>query len=165
AKRAAAFGMRILGLRRQGGLPPPPGFEDAFAIDDLARAVADADHVVVTLPHTPQTRGLFDDAAFAAMKPGAVIYNVGRGPVIDSTALLAALESGKFGGAGLDVTDPEPLPADSPLWDRENVLITAHTSGATPRYWDREGELIAENIRRIQRGDVPLNLVDLEAGY
>ena len=99
------------------------------------------------------------------MKPGAMIYNVGRGPVIDSAALVAALESGHLGGAGLDVTDPEPLPADSPLWDMENVLITAHTSGATPRYWDRQEALIAETIRRIQRGERPGTLVDLEAGY
>jgi phosphoglycerate dehydrogenase-like enzyme len=99
------------------------------------------------------------------MKPGAAIYNVGRGPVIDTAALIAALESGHLGAAGLDVTDPEPLPADSPLWEMENVLITAHTSGATPRYWERQGELIAENIRRIQRGEVPRNVVDLEAGY
>jgi len=165
AKRAAAFGMRVSGVRRRGGLPLPPGIESVFAIDALAEALADADHIVVTLPHTPETRGLFDDAAFAAMKPGAVIYNVGRGPVIDSAALIAALQSGKLAGAGLDVTDPEPLPADSPLWDMDNVLITAHTSGATPRYWERQGELIAENIRRIQRGDAPRNLVDPAAGY
>jgi phosphoglycerate dehydrogenase-like enzyme len=99
------------------------------------------------------------------MKPGAAIYNVGRGPVIDTAALIAALESGHLGGAGLDVTDPEPLPPDSPLWDMENVLITAHTSGATPRYWERQADLITENIRRIQRGDAPRNLVDLEEGY
>ena len=99
------------------------------------------------------------------MKLGAVIYNVGRGPVIDTVALIAALESGQLSGAGLDVTDPEPLPAESPLWDMENVLITAHTSGATPRYWERQSELIAENIRRIQDGVQPRNLVDLNAGY
>ena len=165
AQRAAAFGMRVNGLRRRADAPPPAGFDQVFAIGDLHAALADADHVVVTLPNTPRSRGLFDAAAFAAMKPGAAIYNVGRGPVIDTAALIAALESGHLGGAGLDVTDPEPLPADSPLWDMENVLITAHTSGATPRYWERQADLIAENIRRIQRGDAPRNLVDLEAGY
>ena len=165
AQRAAAFGMRVNGLRRRAGELPPAGFDNVFAIGDFHAALAEADHVVVTLPNTPHSRGLFDAAAFAAMKPGAVIYNVGRGPVIDTAALIAALESGHLGGAGLDVTDPEPLPADSPLWDMENVLITAHTSGATPRYWERQADLIAENIRRIQRGDAPRNLVDLEAGY
>jgi phosphoglycerate dehydrogenase-like enzyme len=165
AQRAAAFGMRVNGLRRRAGELPPAGFDNVFAIGDLHAALAEADHVVVTLPSTSHSRGLFDAAAFAAMKPGAVIYNVGRGPVIDTAALIAALESGHLGGAGLDVTDPEPLPADSPLWDMENVLITAHTSGATPRYWERQADLIADNIRRIQRGDAPRNLVDLEAGY
>ena len=165
AQRAAAFGMRVNGLRRRADASPPAGFDRVFAIADLTAALADADHVVVTLPNTPRSRGLFDAAAFAAMKPGAAIYNVGRGPVIDTAALIAALESGHLGGAGLDVTDPEPLPAESPLWDMENVLITAHTSGATPRYWERQADLVADNIRRIQRGDVPRNLVDLEAGY
>jgi D-2-hydroxyacid dehydrogenase (NADP+) len=165
AQRAAAFGLRVNGLRRRAGELPPAGFDNVFAIGDLHAALAEADHVVVTLPSTSHSRGLFDAAAFAAMKPGAVIYNVGRGPVIDTAALIAALESGHLGGAGLDVTDPEPLPADSPLWDMENVLITAHTSGATPRYWERQAALIADNIRRIQRGDAPRNLVDLEAGY
>jgi phosphoglycerate dehydrogenase-like enzyme len=165
AQRAAAFGMRVHGLRRRAEASPPAGFDQVFAIADLHMALADADHVVVTLPNTPRSRGLFDTAAFAAMKPGAVIYNVGRGPVIDTAALIAALESGHLSGAGLDVTDPEPLPEDSPLWDMENVLITAHTSGATPRYWDRQADLIADNIRLIQRGDAPRNLVDLEAGY
>ena len=165
ARRAAGFEMRLNGLRRRADASLPAGFDQVFAIDDLSAALADADHVVVTLPSTPRSRGLFDAAAFAAMKPGAAIYNVGRGPVIDTAALIAALQSGHLGGAGLDVTDPEPLPADSPLWDMDNVLITAHTSGATPRYWERQAELIAENIRRIQRGHAPRNLVDLEAGY
>jgi D-2-hydroxyacid dehydrogenase (NADP+) len=164
AQRAAAFGMRVNGLRRRADALQA-GFNQVFAIGDLHAALANADHVVVTLPNTPRSGGLFDAAAFAAMKPGAAIYNVGRGPVIDTAALIAALASGHLGGAGLDVTDPEPLPADSPLWDMENVLITAHTSGATPRYWERQADLIAENIRRIQRGDAPRNLVDLEAGY
>jgi phosphoglycerate dehydrogenase-like enzyme len=165
ARRAAAFGMRVNGLRRRAGAPPPEGFDHVFGSEDLPTALAEADHVVLTLPNTPRSRGLFDAAAFAAMKPGAAIYNVGRGQVIDTAALIAALESGHLGGAGLDVTDPEPLPANSPLWDMENVLITGHTSGATPRYWERQADLIAENIRRIQRGDAPRNLVDLEAGY
>jgi phosphoglycerate dehydrogenase-like enzyme len=164
ARRAAAFGMRIHGLRRRRDAPPA-GFEKVFGIDELGDALADADHVVVTLPNTPQSRGMFDAAAFAAMKPGAVIYNVGRGQVIDTEALIASLKSGHLGGAGLDVTDPEPLPAEAPLWEMENVLITAHTSGATPRYWERQSELITENIRRIQDGDQPRNLVDLNAGY
>jgi phosphoglycerate dehydrogenase-like enzyme len=164
ALRAAALGMRVLGVRRREG-EPPPGVAALFDLAALPDALAEADHVVVALPNTPGTRGLIDAATFAAMKPGAVIYNVGRGSAIDSAALLEALRSGRLGGAGLDVTDPEPLPADSPLWDMENVLITAHTSGATPRYWERQSALIAENIGRMQRGEPLRNLVDLEAGY
>jgi phosphoglycerate dehydrogenase-like enzyme len=165
AQRALAFGMRVHGLRRRTEAPPPAGFARVFGIGELPEALADADQVVITLPATPESRGMFDAAAFAAMKPGAMIYNVGRGPVIDTAALIAALESGHLGGAGLDVTDPEPLPEESPLWEMENVLITAHTSGATPRYWKRQSELIAQNIRRIRDGDTPRNLVDLDAGY
>jgi D-2-hydroxyacid dehydrogenase (NADP+) len=164
AQRAAAFGMRVHGLRRSDA-PAPAGFARDFGTGELHETLADADHVVITLPDTPQSRGMFDAGAFAVMKPGAVIYNVGRGPVIDTAALIAALQSGHLGGAGLDVTDPEPLPAESPLWEMENVLITAHTSGATPRYWKRQSELIVENIRRIQAGEAPRNLVDLNAGY
>jgi phosphoglycerate dehydrogenase-like enzyme len=165
AERAAAFGMRVLGVRRRPNGDSPPPVSAVFDVAGLHDALASADHVVVTLPNTPGTRGLIDAAAFAAMKPGAMIYNVGRGPVIDTAALIAALQSGHLAGAGLDVTDPEPLPADSPLWDLENVLITAHTSGATPHYWERQATLIIDIIRAIQRGSRPPNQVDLEAGY
>lgn len=165
ATRAAAFGMRIQAVRRSAGADRPAGVETVFAPSSLHTALGEADHVVVTLPATPHSRGLFDAAAIAAMKRGAAIYNVGRGAVIDTAALIAALQSGRLGGAGLDVTAPEPLPDDSPLWGMDNVLITAHTAGATPRYWERQGPLIAENVRRWQRGEPLRNLVDLERGY
>jgi phosphoglycerate dehydrogenase-like enzyme len=165
ARRAKAFGMRVHGIRRRDYAAPPGGFERVMGVANLKDALADADHVVVTLPLTPQSRGMFNAAALAAMKPGATIYNVGRGPVIDTDALVAALTTGHLGGAGLDVTDPEPLPEDSPLWALENVLITAHTSGATPRYWSRQEPLIAETIRCIQRGVRPPTVVDVKAGY
>lgn len=165
ATRAAAFGMRISGVRRNANGAAVPGCERVFGVSSLHDALVEADQVVVTLPETPQTRGLFDAQAFSAMKPAALIYNVGRGTTIDTQALIEALASGHLGGAGLDVTDPEPLPADSPLWTMENVLITSHTSGSTPRYWDRLGPLVADNIGRIQRGEPPRNIVDLDAGY
>jgi phosphoglycerate dehydrogenase-like enzyme len=165
AVRAAAFGMDVRGVRRRSGGELPAGFSAVFSTDELLDALMSADHVVVTLPETARTRGMIDAAAFAAMKPGAMIYNVGRGPVVSTEALIDALRSDHLGGAGLDVTDPEPLPPDSPLWEMENVLITAHTSGSTPRYWDRLGALIAENIRRNQRGEALLNIVDLTEGY
>jgi phosphoglycerate dehydrogenase-like enzyme len=165
AVRAAAFGMRVHGVRRRPGEGVPGGFTSVFGVDALLSALGDADHVVLSLPDTPGTRGLINAAAIARMKQGAVIYNVGRGTAIETESLIAALQSGHLGGAGLDVTDPEPLPEDSPLWEMDNVLITAHTSGATPRYWERQIELVVDNIGRIQRGESPRNLVELSAGY
>jgi phosphoglycerate dehydrogenase-like enzyme len=165
ASRAAAFGMRVEGLRRRAGAETLPNFARIWSRDALHDALAGADHVVVTLPDTPDTRNLLDTAAFAACKPGAMIYNVGRGTVIDTEALVAALQSGHLGGAGLDVTEPEPLPADSPLWDLENVLITAHTSGASPRYWERQEALLSDNIARFLDGRSLRNVVDYEHAY
>ncbi len=164
AKRAAAFGMEVFGVRRRAG-SELPGFARVVGRDALPQLVASADHIVVTLPETTDTRGMFDAELIARMKPGSMLYNVGRGPVIDTQALIAALESGHLGGAGLDVTDPEPLPSDSQLWAMDHVLITSHTSGSTPRYWQRLLPLVTDNIRRIQAGERPRNVVDLEAGY
>jgi phosphoglycerate dehydrogenase-like enzyme len=165
ASRASAFGMRVEGLRRRAGGQIPPNFDRIWSTDELSAALPGADHVVVTLPDTPGTRGLLDATALAACKPGAMIYNIGRGAVIDTPALVAALQSGHLGGAGLDVTEPEPLPADSPLWDLENVLITAHTSGASPRYWERQEALISDNLARYLEGRPLRNLVDYEHAY
>ena len=165
AERAAAFGMRVLGVRRRPDLPRPATVEEVVPVARLAEGLARADHVAITLPLTPRTRGLFGAAELAAMRPGAYLYTVGRGAVVDTAALVAALQSGRLGGAGLDVVDPEPLPPDSPLWGMANVLITAHTSGATPKYWDRGVEIIAANIARYRAGEPLLNEVDLVAGY
>ncbi len=164
-ERAAAFGMRVLGVRRRAELPAPPGIDEMVPSERLEEALGWADHVVVSVPLTEGTRGAIGAAQLAAMKPGAYLYNVGRGPVVDTAALVEALASGRLGGAGLDVVDPEPLPPDSRLWGMENVVITAHTSGATPKYWDRAVEIIATNIERYQAGESLVNEVDLEAGY
>jgi phosphoglycerate dehydrogenase-like enzyme len=134
-------------------------------IDSLDAALPHADHVAICIPLTPETSGLFDAARFARMKPGSVIYNVGRGPIIDTNALIDALERGQLGGAGIDVSDPEPLPPDHPLWDAPNVFITGHTSGRTPFYWDRGGRILRANIRHYLAGEPLENLVDYELGY
>lgn len=134
-------------------------------IDLLDDALAVADHVAVCLPLTDETRGLFDADRLVKIKRGAVIYNVGRGPIIDTAALIAALEEGRLGGAGLDVSDPEPLPAGHPLWTAPNVLITGHTAGRTPYYWERGGEILRANIRHYLAGEPLENLVDYEMGY
>lgn len=164
AARAAALNLRVLGVRRRQRPVPDLPIEIA-PMSRLPELLAMADHVVTSLPLTPATAGLLDAERLAAMKPGAYVYNVGRGPVIDTAALVAALQSGYLGGAGLDVVDPEPLPADSPLWDLPNVLITSHTSGASPRYWERGTKILMENAKRFVAGAELLNVVDLEAGY
>ncbi|MBA3416437.1 MAG: D-2-hydroxyacid dehydrogenase [Chloroflexia bacterium] len=164
-ERAAALGMDVIGFRRRADTPVPAFVSRVFGPDGLHVALGQADHVLVSLPLTPATRGLIGAAELAAMRPGAFLYNVGRGPIVDQPALEAALAAGRLGGAGLDVTDPEPLPPESPLWTLENVIITAHTSGASPRYWDRAIEQVVENVRRFRSGEDLVNRVDLDAGY
>jgi phosphoglycerate dehydrogenase-like enzyme len=164
-ERAAALGMRVTGLRRHPDRPAPPFVARVFGFGDLTAALADADHVAISLPITAETRGMFGAAAFAAMKPSAYLYNVGRGAVVDTAALVAALRSRRIAGAGLDVTDPEPLPADSPLWEMDDVVITSHTAGASPTYWDRGTDLVIDNLRRWRAGEPLRNEVDPGAGY
>jgi len=165
AARARAFGMITLGARRRLDQPHPAGFAEIAGVERLPELLPAADHVAICLPLTPRTRGLFDAAMLARLKPGAYLYNVGRGAIVDSAALASALLSGRVAGAGLDVTDPEPLPPDSPLWALDNVLITAHTAGATPRYWDRALEILLANVERFRQGEPLLNRVDPAEGY
>jgi phosphoglycerate dehydrogenase-like enzyme len=165
SERTKALGMSVLGIRRRPGLDVPKSIDEQFAIDQLKAQLPRADHVAITLPLTVNTRNLFDDPTIEAMKQGAYIYNIGRGPIIDSDALIAHLRSGHLAGAGLDVTDPEPLPSDSPLWDMENVIITSHTSGATPKYMVRALGILRENIRRFIADEPLVNVVDLREGY
>ena len=164
AWRADALGMRVIGLRR---LKPdsPRGIQTIYQPDRLHDFLAEADHVAVCLPLTPGTRHMFSTAEFQAMKPTAYIYNIGRGPIIDQDALIAALQAGEIAGAGLDVTDPEPLPPESPLWDMTNVQITCHTSGSTPYNWPRGLEILLDNLGRFQRGEELRNVVDKLEGY
>jgi phosphoglycerate dehydrogenase-like enzyme len=164
ARRALGFGMNVAGVRRRDR-DPVEGVSEIVGFADLPRVLPQAHHVAICLPLTPQTRGLFDRSAIFQMRPGAYLYNIGRGAIVDTPALVEALECGHLGGAGLDVTDPEPLPADSPLWDMENVIITSHTSGSTPNYWDRAIVVLESNIERFRSGADLLNVVDLERGY
>jgi phosphoglycerate dehydrogenase-like enzyme len=166
AERAAALGMRVLGVRRTTAEEAlPPHVAAMFPTGHIDAALAEADHVVIALPLTLQTRGLFSASRLAAMKRGAYLYNVGRGAIVDHDALLAALRSSHLAGAGLDVTEPEPLPASSPLWLEPGVLITAHSSGQTPRSFERYRALLLENMRRFERGEALLNVVDKALGY
>lgn len=164
AERAKSFGMRILAERRR------PQGSDGIAdemwgperLDDLLR---ESDYILISAPLTNETRGLIGARELGLMKPTAVIVNVARGAVIDQEALISALKEDKLRGAALDVTTPEPLPFDSPLWELDNVLITPHVSGSSPRTWERQFNLFLENLSRYVAGERLLNVVDREAGY
>jgi len=165
ARRAHAFDMHVISAHRHVSKDLPAGVDEEVAIEDLNAALARADHVVDTLPATQSTRGLFDASRFASMKRGAYFYNLGRGATVNQGDLIVALESGHLAGAGLDVTEPEPLPAGSPLWAMENVIITGHTSGRSPRQPERLAALVRENVRRYVAGEDLLNVVDQTHGY
>lgn len=155
ARLADAFGMHTIGLRRT-----PRGDEpcETWTADRLPELLGWADAIVVTAPLTDATRGLFDAAAFAAMRPGAWFVNVGRGRIVDESALVDALTGGHLGGAALDVFATEPLPTDSPLWSLPNVIVTPHSATATDRTDRRAAELFVENLRRSTTGDELVNL-------
>ena len=124
-----------------------------------------SDYVVLAAPTTPATTGLINAERLSHMKPEAVLINVGRGSLVDEAALAVALRSQRIGGAALDVFEQEPLPANSPLWDLENLLLTPHTAGLTERLWERHYVLISENLRRYLAHQPLLALVDKSKGY
>ncbi len=164
AWRAHGLGMRVIATRnssRNG----PDYVEYVGLADELHELAERADVIVNALPLTPSTRGLFNEAFFKTSKRGAVFLSVGRGRSTVTDDLVAALESGQLYGAGLDVTDPEPLPADSPLWQMDNVIITPHTSTAGIDSLRRMAAIAVENLRRYVAGEPMLNLVNIEAGY
>jgi len=171
------FKMRILamtrtGKREDGGYveknvgDPQGDLPDAwYGPQQLAELLNQSDFVLITTPLTSQTRNLIGEAELRAMKPTGYIMNVARGEVIDENALVRALKEGWIAGAGLDVFATEPLPASSPLWKLENVLIAPHVSGDTPNYNDRAIKLFAENLKRYLNGESLFNLVDKTVEY
>lgn len=178
ARLADAFGMRILALKRNPserretgwtprGLGDPEGKIPArwFGPEACSELLGESDYVSVTLPLTNATRKFIGAKEIAAMKPGAYFVNIGRGAVVDEAALATALTAGKIGGAGLDVFEREPLPAESPLWDIEQAILTPHVSGDFRGYMELAAELFAENLRRFQSGNPLLNQVDPAHGY
>lgn len=160
------FGAHVTGVRRTAG-PVPDYAEAVYLQSDLDRLLPQSDVVALSLPETGATRGLFSRERLARMKRGAYLLNVGRGSAIDTEALCDALECGQLGGAGLDVTDPEPLPPGHRLWQAPNVLITPHVSGGDHVYAtvERIAAIAADNLRRLANGGTPGNLVDPETGY
>ncbi|MDQ3045402.1 MAG: D-2-hydroxyacid dehydrogenase [Chloroflexota bacterium] len=165
ATRAAALGLNVIGVRRRIAHGALTGLSQLVSLDLLAEVLPEADHVAICLPLTDRTRGLFNTDLLTRMKKSAYLYNIGRGGTVVTTDLIDALRAGDIAGAGLDVTDPEPLPSDSPLWSMGNVLITAHTAGSSPRLWPRTTELLSRNIGLYLAGEPMLNLVDQSEGY
>jgi len=166
ASRAKAMGMRVLALRRRPELSAgDPHVDRMYAWDQRLEMIADCDYVVAAAPLTRETEGMISDAEFNAMKPGAVIINVGRGPVIDEPAMIRALESGKIKGAGLDVTTVEPLPAESPLYRLDNVLLSPHCADHTADWLDDAMRFFLDQLHRFQAGQPLQNVVDKSRGY
>jgi phosphoglycerate dehydrogenase-like enzyme len=166
ASRAKALGMRVLALRRDTA--PRPGDEHVdrvYQTDELRQMLPECDYVVVAAPLTPDTKGLIGTWEFAAMKPEAVIINVGRGPVIDEAAMVEALRSGQIRGAALDVFEVEPLPRESPLWTMENVLLSPHCTDNTIGWLDDAANFFMEQFARWRNGEPLQNIVDKRAGY
>jgi phosphoglycerate dehydrogenase-like enzyme len=179
-RRVRAHGMSVVGVSRSGrprtpqhdelhaDFSPRPDEPDETLVvgpDRLAEVFAQADYAVVVLPLTPQTRGLVDENAIQALKPGAVVVNVARGGVLDEKALLEALRSGKVCSVILDVFEDEPLPASSPWWDEAGCFLTPHVSGLAPLYFEQVLDLVVANLGRLRDGLPLLNLVDRTRGY
>ena len=164
AKRAHGLGMRVIatrGSRREG-----PDYVDYVGLaDEVIELAGQADIVINTAPLTDRTRGMFDAEFFAAMKPSAYFISVGRGASTVTADLVSALETGAIAGAGLDVTDPEPLPDGHVLWTMPRVIISPHSGGRSDKGRDRLFLLVQENLRRYVAGEPMLSVVDIERGY
>ena len=155
ARLATAFGMKVIGIKRDTANHDGSAAHVRSA-DRFLESLAEADAVALTCPLTPQTENLIDSAALARMKPDAYLINVARGRCVNEPDLIAALERGAIAGAGIDTTAEEPLDPDSPLWDFENVLLTPHTAGETRKYEDNVVGILIENVHRLQRGESDL---------
>lgn len=164
APLAQAFGLRVLGVRRNP-LVDVWGVDKMVGPDQLSEVLPEADFVVVAAPHTPETQHMLGKRELEQMKPGAYLINISRGSIVDGAALIEALQSGKLAGAGLDVFEQEPLPPDSPFWSMPNVLITAHYAGSTPRYHERAMAIFLDNLRRYVAGESLRNVIDKRLGY
>jgi phosphoglycerate dehydrogenase-like enzyme len=164
ARRAVAFGMRVLAVDAWP-VEPSDGVAEVWPLARSPELLAASDVVAIGAPLTAETRGLLDDKAFSTMKRGALVVNVTRGEIIDSGALVRALEEGRCGGAALDVAPQEPLPAEHPLWKFPNVVMTPHTAGASQLRGPRNIARFCENLRRARAGEPLVGVVDKQLGY
>ena len=158
--------MKVAAIRRRPELFQGDRLVDEnYSSQQLKELMAASDYVVVVTPLTPETRGLIGELEIAAMKPSAVIINVGRGPVIDEASLIHALQAGRIRGAALDVFNTEPLPPGHPFWRMSNVLLSPHTADRVEGFVDPAFECFFENLDRFRKGLPLLNVVDKHAGY
>jgi len=163
---AKAFGCRVIATKRSATKPESaPYADEILPSSELPRLLAESDYVVLSMPLTPETRGMIGETELRMMKPTASLINIARGPVVVEEALIRALREGWIAAAALDVFDKEPLPDDSPLWDMENVILSPHISGGTEIYNVRAVEIFAENLRRYLDGQPLRNIVDPARGY
>jgi phosphoglycerate dehydrogenase-like enzyme len=165
ARMASALGMRVIAVRERPEKEKPQGVEAVYAPAQIDELLSQSDFVVVAAPLTETSRGLINADRLAAMRPDAYLINVGRGPHVDEAALADALRNRRIAGAALDVFDQEPLPAESPLWDLENLLITPHTGSLTEKLWQRHYQVFSENLRRYLGSEPLLFVVDKRKGY
>jgi phosphoglycerate dehydrogenase-like enzyme len=164
AKRAKAWGARVLAVKRT--ISSTPEYVDQlYSLEDIDEVLKQSDYIVLSLPNTTKTVGIISEQKLRLMKPDAFLVNIGRGVLIDQEALIKALQEGWIAGAGLDVTEPEPLPEDSILWELPNVIITPHASGSSPTNDQRKFNIFYQNLLRYM-DDKPLeNTVDFTEGY
>ncbi len=163
-RRARALGMRVVGVKRD----PSRGTEHADAVvgsSRLREVLGEADFVVLATPVTPETEHAFGQREFETMKESAHFINVGRGTLVETGALIEALQKKKIAGAAIDVAEQEPLPPESPLWSAPNLLITPHLSAASERLWHRHAALLLDNLNRYFKGQELRNVVDKQRGY
>jgi phosphoglycerate dehydrogenase-like enzyme len=164
ARRALGFGMRVLAVDIED-VAPEPGVEAIWKPDKMSRLLGESDTVVICLPLTKATHHLFSRDLFREMQRHAILINVTRGAIVFGDDLLTALEQNLIWGAGLDVTDPEPLPLGHSLWTHPRVIVTPHTAGGSPRRAGRVVATFCENLRRLQTGEPLLALIDKRKGY
>jgi phosphoglycerate dehydrogenase-like enzyme len=167
ATRLRAMGMQVLAVRRQAPAPDAadPLASRVYGPDGLLEMLVQCDYVVVTAPLTPATRGMIGAREFAAMKPGAVILNLGRGPVIDEAAMIQALTENRIQGAALDVFSTEPLPPGHPFYQLENVLLSPHSADHTPDWLERAMQFFLTQFERFAKGEPLRNVVEKTRGY
>ncbi|MGP3777852.1 D-2-hydroxyacid dehydrogenase [Halanaerobium saccharolyticum] len=164
AKRAKAWGAGVLALKRTM-IELPNYVDQIYLNDDLDKLLKESDYLILTLPGTPETEGIIGRKELKMMKDTAFIVNIGRGSLIKQDELLEALKNNWIAGAGLDVTDPEPLPEDSELWELDNLILTPHTSGFSPTNDQRRFEIFKDNLQSYLNGQSLINKVDFELKY